>query len=65
MLLFIGAKVGLFEEYGILMFASGQLFFTTICLFITIYLTNYKILTINTLDETGIYFDKKTKKILK
>jgi hypothetical protein len=47
------------------MFAIGQLFFYFICLIVTFYLTSYKIITMNILDEKGTYFDEKTKKILK
>jgi spore coat polysaccharide biosynthesis predicted glycosyltransferase SpsG len=64
-MLFLAAKAGLFEKFGILVFAGGQLLFYAICLTVTVYLTNYKIITVKTLDDKGTYFDTKTKKILK
>jgi hypothetical protein len=65
LILFAAARVGLFEQFGILTFAVGQLFFYSICLILTLRFTHYKIVTVRKLDAAGSYFDAKTKQILK
>lgn len=43
---FIAAKTGMFHTYGILMFGIGNLIYYGMCLLLTFYLTNYKIIFI-------------------
>jgi hypothetical protein len=64
-MLFLAAKLGLFEKYGILMFGFGQLIYYGMCLAVTFYLSNYKIMLMRKLDDKDSYLDPKTKKILK
>jgi len=60
----------MFQQYGILVFGVGQLLYYGMCLFLTFFLTNYKIIFIQPLSTEAstkdhTYLDSKTKKILK
>jgi hypothetical protein len=64
--MFVCARSGLFEQYGILVFAVGQTIFSSVNLLSTFALTHYKTLTLHTLPrEPTTYLDPKTKQILK
>ncbi len=64
-MLFLAAKTGMFEKYGILMFGFGQFIYYGMCFIVTFYLSNYKIMLLQKLDGKDSYLDSKTKKILK
>lgn len=64
--LFVAVKLNFFESYGILIFAIGQVIFYGISLILTFFQTDsLSVAIIHKIQKEDVYFDPKTKKILK